>query len=238
MSVLEGGYRIQGRVVSPFGRSVAAHLRGLSAGSAEAWDTARERRQLAAEMAAERAAEEAKAAAAAAAAGAGAGAGAGSHPARPLLSLLLPASTPGVGAASPWHDRGGGLPSAAQTPVTHSLVAARAVALGAAAAAAAPAVDSGSVAPLAQVDATASAPPPALSTAEAAEGALDAEAEGGRRSKRRRSAPSDYAVLDAALRAEDESRRRQALEAAQMPVDAGEQTAPAPPEGGAATAGQ
>ena len=31
VSVLEGGYRVHGHVVSPFGRSVAGHLRSLSA---------------------------------------------------------------------------------------------------------------------------------------------------------------------------------------------------------------
>ena len=43
VSVLEGGYRIHGRVVSAFGRSVAAHVRALASGCREAWDTDRER---------------------------------------------------------------------------------------------------------------------------------------------------------------------------------------------------
>ena len=34
MSVLEGGYKVQGRVVSPFARSVAAHVRALAGGFA------------------------------------------------------------------------------------------------------------------------------------------------------------------------------------------------------------
>ena len=38
VSVLEGGYRIHGKVVSPFGRSVAAHVRALSEGCGETWD--------------------------------------------------------------------------------------------------------------------------------------------------------------------------------------------------------
>jgi len=42
VSVLEGGYRVQGRIVSAFGRSVAAHVRALSSGSTETWDTATE----------------------------------------------------------------------------------------------------------------------------------------------------------------------------------------------------
>jgi hypothetical protein len=37
ISVLEGGYRIQGGVVSAFGRSVAAHLRAMFRESKETW---------------------------------------------------------------------------------------------------------------------------------------------------------------------------------------------------------
>lgn len=43
VSVLEGGYKIQGRVVSAFGRSVAAHVGALCSGVTEKWDTGRER---------------------------------------------------------------------------------------------------------------------------------------------------------------------------------------------------
>jgi hypothetical protein len=43
VSVLEGGYKVHGRIVSAFGRSVAAHVRALSAGFTDTWDTAAER---------------------------------------------------------------------------------------------------------------------------------------------------------------------------------------------------
>ena len=43
VSVLEGGYKIQGRVVSAFARSVAAHVRALSTRTKEVWNTAKER---------------------------------------------------------------------------------------------------------------------------------------------------------------------------------------------------
>lgn len=46
VSVLEGGYRIQGRIVSAFGRSVAAHVRALTLGTTETWDTAEEKVRL------------------------------------------------------------------------------------------------------------------------------------------------------------------------------------------------
>ena len=38
MSALEGGYRIQGGIVSAFSRSVAAHVRALAADHSQAWD--------------------------------------------------------------------------------------------------------------------------------------------------------------------------------------------------------
>lgn len=38
VSVLEGGYRIQGKVVSAFARSVAAHVRALAEANGQAWD--------------------------------------------------------------------------------------------------------------------------------------------------------------------------------------------------------
>jgi len=66
VSVLEGGYKVQGRVVSPFARSVAAHVRALAGGFADVWDSARERELLVREMRWEQ--EQAAAAAAAAAA--------------------------------------------------------------------------------------------------------------------------------------------------------------------------
>ena len=50
VSVLEGGYKVQGRVVSPFARSVAAHVRALSSGCSVKWDTQRERETLLREM--------------------------------------------------------------------------------------------------------------------------------------------------------------------------------------------
>lgn len=50
VSVLEGGYKVQGRVVSPFARSVAAHVRALSSGCSVKWDTKREREALLREM--------------------------------------------------------------------------------------------------------------------------------------------------------------------------------------------
>ena len=39
VSVLEGGYKIQGRIVSAFGRSVAAHVRALTNTTQAAWNT-------------------------------------------------------------------------------------------------------------------------------------------------------------------------------------------------------
>jgi len=40
VSVLEGGYRVQGLTVSPFGRSVTEHMRELSGATHEVWDAA------------------------------------------------------------------------------------------------------------------------------------------------------------------------------------------------------
>jgi acetoin utilization deacetylase AcuC-like enzyme len=60
VSVLEGGYKIQGRIVSPFGRSVNAHVRALSLPTAEMWNTQREIAALADEIRREREAEAAR----------------------------------------------------------------------------------------------------------------------------------------------------------------------------------
>lgn len=38
--MLEGGYRIQGELVSAFARSVAAHVRALAERHSQAWDPA------------------------------------------------------------------------------------------------------------------------------------------------------------------------------------------------------
>ena len=102
VSVLEGGYRVQGGPVSALGRSVAAHVRALSGGFQEKWDEHAEAATLEreielerAQVAASRAAAEAaaraavEAAAAQDAAGVGrdvAGAGAGSGDAGDLMS--------------------------------------------------------------------------------------------------------------------------------------------------------
>ena len=40
VSALEGGYRIQGGIVSAFARSVAAHVRALAEGHDQQWDPA------------------------------------------------------------------------------------------------------------------------------------------------------------------------------------------------------
>ena len=100
LSVLEGGYKVQGGPVSALGRSVAAHVRALNAGFTQVWDTQAEREALlrevafhAAAEAAARAEKEREAAARAAAAGGGAeGAGA--------LSLGLGAAAAGAAAAA------------------------------------------------------------------------------------------------------------------------------------------
>jgi hypothetical protein len=39
VSVLEGGYKIQGRIVSAFGRSVASHVRALASGTQGLWSS-------------------------------------------------------------------------------------------------------------------------------------------------------------------------------------------------------
>jgi acetoin utilization deacetylase AcuC-like enzyme len=111
VSVLEGGYRVQGRVVSPFARSVAAHVRALSAGLTEVWDTEGERATLGREMAYEAeqvvkavAAAEAAAAAARAAAGEGAGLGGFRSP-RSTFSRAGGSTTP---AAALGSDAGSG----------------------------------------------------------------------------------------------------------------------------------
>lgn len=46
ISVLEGGYRVQGGIVSPFGRAVASHVRALSSRFAGKWDAQEERQKL------------------------------------------------------------------------------------------------------------------------------------------------------------------------------------------------
>jgi len=38
VSVLEGGYNLQGDIVSPFARSVAAHVRAMGEAHAQKWD--------------------------------------------------------------------------------------------------------------------------------------------------------------------------------------------------------
>ena len=38
VSVLEGGYNLQGGIVSPFARSVAAHVRALGEPHSQTWD--------------------------------------------------------------------------------------------------------------------------------------------------------------------------------------------------------
>jgi acetoin utilization deacetylase AcuC-like enzyme len=51
VSVLEGGYRIQGGPVSAFVRSVASHVRALAGGFADTWESEREREALRREVA-------------------------------------------------------------------------------------------------------------------------------------------------------------------------------------------
>ena len=70
VSVLEGGYKIQGRVVSAFARSVAAHVRAMAEPNGQAWDPrdAKWEREHEKQMRAEAEAKRAAAAAAAAAA--------------------------------------------------------------------------------------------------------------------------------------------------------------------------
>ena len=46
ISVLEGGYRIQGGVVSAFGRSVAAHLRVMFRENKEGWSAEANQKEL------------------------------------------------------------------------------------------------------------------------------------------------------------------------------------------------
>lgn len=46
MSVLEGGYSIQGGIVSAFARSVAAHVRALAQPTAEGYDSAKAQEEL------------------------------------------------------------------------------------------------------------------------------------------------------------------------------------------------
>lgn len=62
VSVLEGGYRVQGGVASAFARSVAAHLRALARPSAERYDAPGEKQRLEAFWAQRRARQEAEAA--------------------------------------------------------------------------------------------------------------------------------------------------------------------------------
>ena len=50
MSVLEGGYKVQGGPVSALGRSVASHVRALSGSFNDTWDTAREQEALRKEL--------------------------------------------------------------------------------------------------------------------------------------------------------------------------------------------
>ena len=117
VSVLEGGYRIQGGIVSGFARSVAAHMRALCDPSPEPWDAASTAQEHKYEnelwQAAEdkrRAREEAAIAAeqarieqrrAEAAAGGGAGGGGGGAEAAPMAAAVVAA------AASPGSADGG-----------------------------------------------------------------------------------------------------------------------------------
>lgn len=212
VSVLEGGYRIAGRIVSPFGRSVAAHVRALASRSAEVWDTEHERALLVAELQAERRAEEAAVAAAVAAAAARLPA---ASP-RPRLAVLSTGVKP---PPLSYTAGGGGFPSSpAPTPVSATVTAARAAALagvrgGSHPLAAAPPVDAGS-APSGDV--------------ELEDGGTDSTGRLRPPSKRRRSAANiDFAALDAQMRLEEEAAKRsrvlvEAVVAGAQPVEAGD----------------
>jgi len=50
ISVLEGGYKVQGGPVSALGRSVASHIRALSGGFSDLWDTSAEQAALKKEL--------------------------------------------------------------------------------------------------------------------------------------------------------------------------------------------
>lgn len=55
VSVLEGGYKTQGRIISPFGRSVAAHVRTLTqCNTVGVWNSEREISNVIAEINAEK----------------------------------------------------------------------------------------------------------------------------------------------------------------------------------------
>jgi len=210
VSVLEGGYRIAGRIVSPFGRSVAAHVRALASGSVEKWDTERERALLVEELQAERRAEEAAVAAAALAAAARVPLASprprvsvlatAVKPASAMLSLATGATHSGAGSSSSFA----GLPSPAPTPVSASVTAARAVALAGV---------SGFQVDKQAIETSVAASESASSNERLSDIRQDDEVTGGGNtrppSKRRRSAAKiDFAALDAQMRAEDEAAKR------------------------------
>jgi hypothetical protein len=201
LSVLEGGYKVQGRIVSPFGRSVAAHVRALSGGFADTWDTERERAQLVREIRWEaEVAAQAKAAAEAAAMAAAMTPGAPTSMRSPKMARLGGASASVAAAA------------AASSASTASKTA---FLLGEGASAASSSVSAPTIqtsVPLLAPPASASSSSTSISTTSslpnfatplADGGGPEGEGdESGRRSKRRRAAV-DYAALDAQVRAEE-----------------------------------
>jgi len=188
VSVLEGGYRIHGRTVSAFGRSVAAHVRTLASGYAGVWDTDAEIAALQSELQAEAEADAARAAAVAAAANEAESRGDAMDESRPSLAAFLPGGgTPRLarmdsagsavsGFAGP-AGIGGGIPLFTPMPLS-----------GPEASPMGPSTSSALTSPM----------PPAGAPATVSNAGAVSERVG---SKRRRP-PVDYAALDAKLRSD------------------------------------
>lgn len=205
VSVLEGGYRVQGRIVSSFGKSVAAHVRALASGYADTWDSGRERQLLVREMqyeqeqaalaAAAKAAALANEAASLAAVSGGLSPGAAKSP-KPMR--LSSSSSVGSGLSKTALLLASS-PSAASATLP---VGSPAVSNAAATADASP--PSSATAAASPLSPPFSAPAPTVDASSAAESACGGVdfLESGRRSKRRRAAV-DYAALDAQMRAEE-----------------------------------
>ncbi|KAL4431738.1 hypothetical protein ABPG77_002954 [Micractinium sp. CCAP 211/92] len=180
VSCLEGGYRIQGGLVSAFARSVAAHVKALMEPNARVWDPAdvkaerEHEKRVRAEQEAKRQAErlaKARAREAAIAARLAAQAAAAAAPAAPQQQPG-PASADGRTEAKP--EAAVAAPAPAATPVAPP----------------------------------APASTPVVQAAAAADGAADGEDDGGSRKRRRRGGGAvDYVALNKQLEAEAAARR-------------------------------
>ena len=194
VSVLEGGYRIQGKSVSPFARSVAAHVRALSEGCSELWDPAFAAWERAQEDAEEEAARQALLEAERARNAALMGEGFALAPmvGLPALATAAPIATFAASAVS--------LPAATPAPDTEGLGLPQGFGADAAALAS-------PVPPPLSAATMSDTPPDATETFGAPTPVSTAPSSAVQGRSRRAHAPVDYVALNAKLEAEEKAKR-------------------------------